>query len=214
MATATNPNLHARTLDPLERVRVRNFAYSRGPRLKRTKASRGRKRQKRRRKRDTGFPAVLHSWGRMNGRPLHARTRIKLVPERKRAATRGLDVSARDLHWMASCHVGVWTSIHARSGRIKASHVQFHGTKIFFRGISILLPLHAWNLCLVPSFGPGFQTFTPSLVDESSFATQCTGKRVRDTRGSTSDIWFDSWRRRPGMSDNEERQWSWREKCN
>lgn len=152
MATATNPNLHARTLDPLERVRVRNFAYSRGPRLKRTKASRGRKRQKRRRKRDTGFPAVLHSWGRMNGRPLHARTRIKLVPERKRAATRGLDVSARDLHWMASCHVGVWTSIHARSGRIKASHVQFHGTKIFFRGISILLPLHAWNLCLVPSW--------------------------------------------------------------
>lgn len=52
----------------------------------------------------------------------------------------------------ASCHVGVWTSIHARSGRIKASHVQFHGTKIFFRGISILLPLHAWNLCLVPSW--------------------------------------------------------------
>lgn len=120
--------------------------------MKRTKASRGRKRQKRRRKRDTGFPAVLHSWGRMNGR-CTLEHELSLSPS----------VNAR-LHGARTCPLAIYTewppvtwvlntSIHARSGRIKASHVQFHGTKIFFRGISILLPAPLRRPRVKPLFG-------------------------------------------------------------
>lgn len=72
-------------------------------------------------------------------------------------------VNAR-LHGARTCPLAIYTewppvtwvlntSIHARSGRIKASHVQFHGTKIFFRGISILLPAPLRRPRVKPLFG-------------------------------------------------------------
>lgn len=211
MATATNPNLHTRTLDPLERVRVRVISRIRGPRWnERRRRGVGRGRNEEGNETPVFQRCCIHEAEWTDGR-CTLEHELSLSPS----------VNAR-LHGARTCPLAIYTewppvtwvlntSIHARSGRIKASHVQFHGTKIFFRGISILLPAPLRRPRVKPR---GRQTFTPSLVDESSFATQCTGKRVRDTRGSTSDIWFDSWRRRSGMSDNEERQWSWREKCN
>lgn len=79
----------------------------------------------------------------------NARTRIKLVPERKRAATRGLDVSARDLHWMASCHVGVERRYTLDRDELRRLTSNFTGGRSSFEGFRFFSrPLssgHAWS---------------------------------------------------------------------
>lgn len=153
MATATNPNLHTRTLDPLERVRVRVISRIRGPRWnERRRRGVGRGRNEEGNETPVFQRCCIHEAEWTDGR-CTLEHELSLSPS----------VNAR-LHGARTCPLAIYTewppvtwvlntSIHARSGRIKASHVQFHGTKIFFRGISILLPAPLRRPRVKPLFG-------------------------------------------------------------
>lgn len=153
MATATNPNLHTRTLDPLERVRVRVISRIRGPRWnERRRRGVGRGRNEEGNETPVFQRCCIHEAEWTDGR-CTLEHELSLSPS----------VNAQ-LHGARTCPLAIYTewppvtwvlntSIHARSGRIKASHVQFHGTKIFFRGISILLPAPLRRPRVKPLFG-------------------------------------------------------------